>query len=142
MMKNKDASKVVRIHDVNIDQEYVQWLGEIKARYRNAQIKASMRVNAEQLRFNWELGRDLALRKAEERWGAGVVEQVSLDLQAAFPESKGFSPTNLWRMKQWYLFYSGAAEKLAQLGRELQQSKNKQYIKLAQLGRVFQEEDE
>ena len=142
MMKNKDASKVVRIHDVNIDQEYVQWLGEIKARYRNAQIKASMRVNAEQLRFNWELGRDLALRKAEERWGAGVVEQVSLDLQAAFPESKGFSPTNIWRMKQWYLFYSGAAEKLAQLGRELQQPKNQQHIKLAQLGRVFLEGDE
>ena len=127
---------------MNIDQEYVQWLGEIKTRYRNAQIKASVRVNAEQLRFNWELGRDLALRKAEERWGAGVVEQVSLDLQAAFPESKGFSPTNIWRMKQWYLFYSGAAEKLAQLGRELQQPKNQQHIKLAQLGRVFLEGDE
>jgi len=142
-MKNSNgASKVVRIHDVNIDQEYVQWLGEIKTRYRNAQIKASVRVNAEQLRFNWELGRDLALRKAEERWGAGVVEQVSLDLQAAFPESKGFSPTNIWRMKQWYLFYSGAAEKLAQLGRELQQPKNQQHIKLAQLGRVFLEGDE
>ena len=142
-MKNSNgASKVVRIHDVNIDQVYVQWLGEIKSRYRNAQIKASVRVNAEQLRFNWELGRDLALRKAEERWGAGVVEQVSLDLQAAFPESKGFSPTNIWRMKQWYLFYSGAAEKLAQLGRELQQPKNQQHIKLAQLGRVFLEGDE
>jgi len=142
-MKNSNgASKVIRIHDVNIDQEYVQWLGEIKTRYRNAQIKASVRVNAEQLRFNWELGRDLALRKAEERWGAGVVEQVSLDLQAAFPESKGFSPTNIWRMKQWYLFYSGAAEKLAQLGRELQQPKNQQHIKLAQLGRVFLEGDE
>ena len=141
MMKNKDASKVVRIHDVNIDQEYVQWLGEIKARYRNAQMKASVRINAEQLRFNWEFGRDLALRKAEERWGAGVVEQVSLDLQAAFPESKGFSPTNL-RMKQWYLFYSEAAEKLAQAGRELQDSKNQRNTKLAQLGRVFQEKDE
>ncbi len=141
-MNNYDASKVVRIHDMNIDQEYVQWLGEIKTRYRNAQIKASVRVNAEQLRFNWELGRDLALRKAEERWGTGVVEQVSLDLQAAFPESKGFSPTNIWRMKQWYLFYSGAAEKLAQLGRELQQSKNQRHIKLAQLGRVFLEGDE
>ena len=142
MKTSNDASKVVRIHDVNIDQEYVQWLGEIKTRYRNAQIKASVRVNAEQLRFNWELGRDLALRKAEERWGAGVVEQVSLDLQAAFPESKGFSPTNIWRMKQWYLFYSGAAEKLAQIGRELQQPKNQQHIKLAQLGRVFLEGDE
>ncbi len=55
--------------------------------------------------------------KAEERWGSGIVEQVSLDLQAAFPESKGFSAANLWRMKQWYLFYSSSAEKLAQIAR-------------------------
>lgn len=34
----------------------------------------------------------------------GIVEQLSFDLQAAFPESKGFSTTNLWYMKQWYRF--------------------------------------
>ncbi len=110
---------VVKIHDISIDKDYVQWLGEIKSRYRNAQIKAAVKVNAEKLRFNWELGRDLVRKKAEERWGAGVVEQLSLDLQAAFPESKGFSLSNLWRMKQWYLFYAKSSEKLAQLGREI-----------------------
>lgn len=128
-MKN-DAPKVVKIHDVKIDLEYMQWLGEIKARYHNAQIKAAVKVNAEQLLFNWQLGRDLVMRKAEKKWGSGIVEQVSLDLQEAFSESKGFSPSNLWRMKQWYLFYAQSAEKLAQLGRELTASQ-----KLAQLGR-------
>lgn len=120
-MKN-DAPKVVRIHDVKIDQEYMQWLGEIKARYRNAQIKAAVKVNAEQLLFNWQLGRDLVMRKAEEKWGSGIVEQVSLDLEAAFPESKGFSTTNLWYMKQWYEFYSSgiAQQKLQQIVGELQ----------------------
>ena len=117
---------VVKIHDVNVDQEYVQWIAELKVRYRSAQSKAAVRVNAEQLMFNWELGRDLVLKKAEQRWGSGVVEQVSLDLQAAFPESKGFSTTNLWYMKQWYTFYSGASERLAQLGRELPQKKLQQ----------------
>ena len=123
---------VVKIHDVNVDQEYVQWIAELKVRYRSAQSKAAVRVNAEQLMFNWELGRDLVLKKAEQRWGSGVVEQVSLDLQAAFSESKGFSTTNLWYMKQWYTFYSGASERLAQLGRELPQKK------LQQLGGEFQ----
>ena len=79
---DKDASKVVMIHDVKLDEEYTQWLNEIKARYRNAQIKAAVKVNAEQLLFNWQLGQDLVIRKAEERWGSGIVEQVSLDLQA------------------------------------------------------------
>lgn len=132
-MKN-DAPKVVKIHDVKIDQEYIQWFGEIKARYRNAQIKAAVKVNAEQLLFNWQLGRDLVTRKAEEKWGSGIVEQVSLDLQAAFPESKGFSTSNLWRMKQWYLFYSKESEKLAQFGREMQSVDYQIANRLHQLG--------
>ena len=141
--------QVVKIHDVKIDKDYAQWLGELKVRYRSAQVKASVRINAEQLLFNWELGRDLVVKKAEQRWGTGVVEQVSLDLQAAFPESKGFSVSNLWRMKQWYSFYSEAAEilaqagrempkqKLAQVVRELQNTENKNDTKLAQAVREF-----
>lgn len=132
-MDNNQTPHVVRIHDVNIDQEYTQWLGEVKARYRNAQIKAAYKVHVEQLVFNWQMGRDLVFRKAEEKWGAGVVEQISLDLQAAFPESKGFSVTNLWRMKQWYLFYSDHTEKLAQVARELQRQENQPTTKLQQL---------
>lgn len=133
---------VVRSHDVNIDKEYAQWIAELKVRYRSAQAKAAVRVNAEKLLFNWELGRDLVQKKAEERWGAGVVEQVSLDLQAAFPESKGFSAPNLWFMKKWYLFYSdlAAQEKLYQLGREMQRLDKQANIKLYQLGRELNDE--
>ena len=112
---DNNTPTVVKIHDVNIDKDYINWIEELKSRYRSAQIKAAVKVNAEKLHFNWELGRDLVIRKAEERWGTGVVEQVSLDLQAAFPESKGFSTANLWRMKQWYLYYSNETEKLAQV---------------------------
>ena len=122
-MKN-EKPRVVKIHDVKIDSNYAQWLNEIKSRYRIAQIKAAVKVNAEQLLFNWQLGRDLVTRKAEEQWGAGVVEQLSMDLQAAFPESKGFSTTNLWRMKQWYMFYSNALTKLPQVVGELQSDDN------------------
>ena len=57
-------------------------------------------MNSEQLLFNWQLGRDLAERKAEEKWGKGVVEQVSLDLQAEFPDVKGFSVRNLWKWRR------------------------------------------
>lgn len=97
---------LVKMHDVHLDSDYIQWLHNIKERYRNTQIKAAVKVNSEQLLFNWQLGRDLVLRRAEDTWGAGVVEQVSLDLQAEFPNVKGFSTTNLWNMKKWYAFYS------------------------------------
>lgn len=113
--------RIVSVKDFRIDADYTSWLSEIKRRYISAQIKASIKINTEKLRFNWSVGRDLVTRKAEEKWGSGVVEQLSLDLQAAFPKAKGFGTTNLWSMKKWYLFFSSpeAIEKLHQAGGEL-----------------------
>jgi hypothetical protein len=90
--ENKDMEQpcVVSSHDIHIDTEYANWIAEVKHRYRSAQVKAAVRVNAEKLLFNWQLGRDLVQKKAEERWGAGVVEQISLDLKKEFPNDDGF----------------------------------------------------
>ena len=38
---------VVKIHDVNIDKDYINWIEELKSRYRSAQIKAAVKVNVE-----------------------------------------------------------------------------------------------
>lgn len=117
---------IVRVNDFRIDADYAAWISEIKRRYVSAQIKASIKINTEKLRFNWSIGRDLVTLKAEKRWGSGVVEQLSLDLQEAFPKEKGFSSRNMWRMKQWYLFFSTteANEKLPQLVAELQKTES------------------
>ena len=127
---------IVRVKDFKIDTDYVAWLSEIKQRYHSAQIKAAVKVNTEKLAFNWSVGRDLVIRKAEEKWGSGVVEQLSFDLRDAFPNEKGFGTTNLWAMKKWYLFFSSpdAVEKLHQLGGELQNSNIERFIKLRQVG--------
>ena len=130
---------ITHSHDVRVNKQYADWIVDIKKRYRNAQIKAAIRVNSEQLYFNWCLGRDLVLLRAEERWGKGVVEQVSLDLRAEFPNATGFSPRNLWLMRQWFLFYCSDAHftnlsaqfksgerKLNQAGSQLEGQKLKQ----------------
>ena len=127
--------RIVESHDVTLDAEYAEWIAEVKHRYRSAQVKAAVKVNAEKLLWNWQMGRDLVQKKAEERWGAGVVEQVSLDLQKEFPGEKGFSARNLWSMKQWYLFYTNSnSEILHQVGSEIQMLENQYSIKLHQLG--------
>ena len=95
---NKNAPKIVHSHDIHLDSEYVQWIYDVKNRFRNTQIKAAIKINSEQLLFNWKLGRDLITLKSEEKWGKGIVEQVSLDLQNEFPDTKGFSARNLWNM--------------------------------------------
>ena len=128
-----DKPYVVRIHDVHLDSDYRNWIAEIKERFQASQIKAVVKVNSEALLFNWQLGRDLVIRKAEEKWGKGVVEQVSLDLQDAFPNTKGFSTRNLWWMKQWYLFYASEASAHQYLA-ELENSINAAGQKLNQLG--------
>ena len=87
------------------DKEYVAWLANVKARYRQSQIKASVRVNTTMLEFYWSIGRDLVRMRAEQKWGTGVVKQFALDMRQAFPNEKGFSYSNVKDMKRWYLFY-------------------------------------
>ncbi len=125
--KMSNTISVPQTHDVRLDTEYGEWLKALKTRYANAQSRALIKVNAENLLWKWQLGRELVTRKAEERWGAGVVEQLSFDLQAAFPNDKGFGSRNLWDMKRWYMFYS---QKLKQGVAELPTPETEQLIKL------------
>ena len=53
-----------------------------------------------------KIGRDLVNLRAESRWGAGVVKQFALDMRETFPDSTGFSYTNVKYMKRWYNFYN------------------------------------
>ena len=133
---NNIQPHLVHTHDVQLDSDYTQWLVELKARYRSAQIKAAVRVNAEKLLFNWQLGRDLVIKKAESRWGEGIVEQLSLDLQAEFPGDKGFGARNLYFMKQWFLYYTEGEnhELLKQPVSQMQKQLSSAIPKLHQLG--------
>ena len=132
---------IVKSHNIHIDSDYAEWIADIKKRYRSAQVKAAVKVNAEKILFNWQLGRDLVQKKAEERWGSGVVEQVSLDLKREFPNADGFSVRNLWYMKQWYLFYTqGGEEILHQDDAESQMTENQYITKMHQVGAELRSE--
>lgn len=89
-----------------IDKQYKDWLADLKHKVRNAQIKATLKVNVELLTLYWELGADLVAKQANAKWGDGLIAQLSLDLSAEFPEMKGFSRSNLMYIKKWYLFYA------------------------------------
>ncbi|MBO7625746.1 MAG: DUF1016 family protein [Bacteroidales bacterium] len=139
--KSEKQPCIVKSHDIHIDKEYATWIAELKRRYRSAQVKAAVKVNAEKLLFNWQLGRDLVIKKAEERWGAGVVEQVSLDMRREFPDDNGFSAPNLWFMKKWYLFYTTdeATQKLGQFVRGVSLPQNQKDTILYQAGRELKD---
>jgi hypothetical protein len=88
-----------------VDADYVQWLSDLKQRYRQSQAKAAVHVNHGMLEFYWSLGKDIVALKAESKWGSDFYNQLSIDLKQTFPQQKGFSVTNLKYIKRWYLFY-------------------------------------
>ena len=93
--------------EVSGNPQYLRWIESVKSRYRQSQIKAHLQVNAAVLEFNWYLGHDISEIMRTRIWGSGVVNQIGLDLKAAFPEAQGFSRANLYRMSRFYSFYAG-----------------------------------
>lgn len=136
-MTDNNSPHFVTSNNFHGDNEYIEWLQEIKSRYQAVRSRVALQANYGALKFNWLLGRDIVQKKAEARWGSGVVNQLSLDLRKAYPEVKGFSARNLYYMKEWYEFYmadDNHKEILHQLGAKLQIAENQNPIKLHQLG--------
>ena len=50
-----------------IDKDYKEWLKALVVRYRQSQIKAAVKVNTEQLMYNFMLGRDIVEMHVEAR---------------------------------------------------------------------------
>lgn len=89
-----------------IDKDYKQWVKTLVVRYRQSQIKAAVKVNSEQLMYNFMLGRDIVEMHVEERWGESVINQLSIDLKREMPTAEGLSATNLRYCRRFYLLYS------------------------------------
>lgn len=79
--------------------DYAAWLASLKQRIRNARQRALLASNDEQIRLYHDLGREILDRQREQGWGAKVIDRLSADFRAAFPDAKGFSSRNLKYMK-------------------------------------------
>ena len=101
--------------------EYKQWIGELKRRIRQSQIKAAVKVNTELLQLYWELGKDIVEKQKSARWGEGFLKQISQDLMTTFPQMNGFSVRNLQQICKWHSFYNLELINAKQLVSHLQQ---------------------
>ena len=84
---------------------YADWLKGVKERIRLARIKVALAANSELLSFYWDLGKMIADKQTETKWGDKIIEQVSKDLKHEFPDMQGLSTSNLKYCKRFYLFY-------------------------------------
>jgi predicted nuclease of restriction endonuclease-like (RecB) superfamily len=85
--------------DVVLAVDYGEWLTSLKQRIRSTRQRALLAANDEQIRLYHDIGREILDRQREQGWGAKVIDRLSADLRAAFPEMKGFSSRNLKYMK-------------------------------------------
>ena len=89
----------------------------------HAKNRAIRAANAEMIQMYWDIGKYVSDSVEDGGWGKGVVEDFSDFLRRHYPSAKGFSPQNIWRMKQFYETYRDK-EKLSPLVREISWSNN------------------
>ena len=96
---------------------------EIISIIEKAKTKIYKAVNNGLIDMYWEVGEYISLKVAENDWGEGTIQEFSHYIQHHYPDMKGFSPSNLWRMKQFFETYKDEP-KLAPLVREITWSNN------------------
>jgi predicted nuclease of restriction endonuclease-like (RecB) superfamily len=96
------------------DSEFSEVLRIIRA----GRAKAYKAVNIALIGTYWTVGEYLSRKVSEAGWGKGVVKELADWLLARSPDLKGFSASNLWRMKQFYETYADSP-RLAPLVRVL-----------------------
>src|ERR1700722_15175031 len=89
---------------------YSNFIADLKERIRSSQLQALSSINREMTILYWEIGKRIVEKQQKEKWGSRVMEKIAKDLQNEFPGVEGFSRTNLFRMKSFYLAYQTAPQ--------------------------------
>jgi hypothetical protein len=98
--------------EVDHNKDYKELIQQISETFQQGQKLAVIAVNSHLVDTYWKVGQYIVEfeQKGKERatYGKGLIEQLSKDL--TFLHGKGFSLSNVKRMKQFYLAYPISAE--------------------------------
>ncbi|MDD4456539.1 MAG: DUF1016 N-terminal domain-containing protein [Syntrophotalea acetylenica] len=71
----------------------------LKDRIQKERLRVALSANSAMVLLYWDIGQTILERQREQGWGAKIIDRLSHDLTAAFPDMKGFSPRNLKYMR-------------------------------------------
>lgn len=94
--------------NLRLDEQYQSLLSEIKSRLKKAQLRAAVVVNHKMIQFYWEVGKLIIERQEAGKWGDKLYKVLSKDLMQSFPDTDGFSVTNLRNMRRFSEHYPNA----------------------------------
>lgn len=96
---------------------------EVVEMIRASRGQAMTAVNSVLIDLYWNVGEFVSRRIRSDGWGKATVAALSDYIQERHPGLRGFSPQNLWRMRQFFEAYRNHPE-LSPLLRELPWSSN------------------
>lgn len=91
--------EIEKVEKIGLSKEYINLFKELKKKISTAQIRAARAANKELIRLYWNIGSEILKLQQEAKWGSKFIEKLSKDLQSEFPGMKGFSVSNLKKMK-------------------------------------------
>jgi predicted nuclease of restriction endonuclease-like (RecB) superfamily len=106
-----------------INKDFKNFIKDIKQKIYSAKNKAILSANRLMIELYFDIGKEIVDRQEKYGWGKSIVEQMSKELKDEFGAKSGYSASNLWRMRNFYLAYKDN-ENLAQLVREISWSQN------------------
>ncbi len=108
---------------MELDKSYKEFMVELKQKIYKSKTKAILSANSLMIELYFDIGKRIVSNQETLGWGKSVVEEMSKDLKNEFGEKSGYSSSNLWRMRNFYLSYSDD-EYLAQLVRDISWGQN------------------
>lgn len=103
-MNTTDGAIIVE-NTFRFSTEYKNFFTDLKNRIRTSRSQAALAINCEVIKLYWHIGNQILQRQQTTSWGTKLIETLSLDLQNTFPETHGFSPVNLKRMRKFAQTY-------------------------------------
>ena len=88
------------------DRAYLEWIADLKRRYRRTQIKAAVAVNSAMLEFYWSLGKDISGKYPGKKRNLGFFDNLSSDLCLGIKNPVGLSASNLRYAYRFFELYS------------------------------------
>lgn len=96
---------------------------EIVGFIEQSRLQAVRAVNTTLIDLYWNVGEYISRKIQSEGWGKGTVLSLSAFVQKRQPGIRGFSPQNIWRMRQFFETYRSEPV-ISPLLRELPWSSN------------------
>lgn len=83
---------------------------EIVGLIQSARARTIQSVNTELIELYWRIGEVMRRRIAAEGWGKATGMSLAAFIRQREPNARGSSAQNLWRMRQFYETWRGAAK--------------------------------